>query len=210
MDIAWIGHAAFRLRGREAALVTDPCPSSTGFRLGRPQADIVTISTPDPAHIWFQGVAGDPVRLDAPGEYEIKNILVTGVACGGRNGEPPNTCFVLTIDDVIVAHLGDLRHEPDAAAMDELSRAQILLVPVGGRGHMDASRAARVVAALEPAIAIPMLYAVPEATVDLDGIEPFLKAMGTSAPGTLENHINVTAGGLPERPMVQVLTPRGD
>ena len=89
MDIARIGHAAFRLRGRDASVVMDPAPSSTGFRLNRPQADVVTVSNGAEAHSWITGVAGDPRSLTGPGEYEIKNVLVTGVPTPGptANGE---------------------------------------------------------------------------------------------------------------------------
>ena len=96
MDIAWIGHAAFRLRGRDAAVVLDPCPSSSGFRLGRPQADIVTVSNPAPEHSWVKGVGGDPKPLAAPGEFEIKNVLVTGVVTDppSESREDRNVAFV--------------------------------------------------------------------------------------------------------------------
>lgn len=221
MDIAWIGHAAFRLRGREAAVVLDPCPSSTGFRLGRPQADIVTISNPAPEHGWDQGVGGEPVRLDAPGEYEIHNVLITGVvtndhaAAAAADDEAPvrNVAFVITIDDVIVAHLGDLRGEPSPRAMEELSRADVLLVPVGGNGRLDAKTAVKVAGAIDPRLVIPMLHKVGSETASLDTVDKFLSAMGLSAEGggaPLDNHINVTRGGLGEHTAVQVLAPRGD
>ena len=224
MDIAWIGHAAFRLRGREAAVVLDPCPSSTGFRLGRPQADIVTISNPAPEHGWDKGVAGEPVRLDAPGEYEIHNVLITGVVTNDHAAtadEAPvrNVAFVVTIDDVIVAHLGDLRGEPSPRAMEELSRADVLLVPVGGNGRLDAKTAVKLAGAIDPRLVIPMLHKVGPETASLDTVDKFLSAMGLSATGggaaegggaPLDNHINVTRGGLGEHTAVQVLAPRGD
>ena len=228
MDIAWIGHAAFRLRGREAAVVLDPCPSSTGFRLGRPQADIVTVSNPAPEHSWGQGVAGEFVVLDAPGEYEIHNVLITGVVTDDHAPAPArNVAFVVTIDDVIVAHLGDMRGEPSPRAMEELSRADVLLVPVGGAGHLDAKTAVKVAGAIDPRLVIPMLHKVGPETAALDPVDTFLSAMGLStlspsgtsgtatpgdggAPAQLDNHINVTRAGLSEHTAVQVLAPRGD
>ncbi|MEE9277229.1 MAG: MBL fold metallo-hydrolase [Dehalococcoidia bacterium] len=214
MDIAWIGHAAFRLRGRDAAVVMDPCPSSTGFRLNRPQADIVTISTTAPAYAWSDGVAGKPIRLDAPGEYEIKNVLLTGVpAPAGGNGEgggQRTVAFVVEIDDVIVAHLGDMRVAPTANDLDELSRADVLLVPVGGHGHMDAQLAADVVATLEPKLVIPMLFKVGPETEVLDPVDPFLKAMSAAPPSEPDNHLNVTRSSLPGHTTVHVFAPRGE
>ena len=234
MDIAWIGHAAFRLRGREAAVVLDPCPSSTGFRLGRPQADIVTVSNPAPEHGWFAGVACERAQLDAPGEYEIQNVLITGVVTDDQAPAPArNVAFVVTIDDVIVAHLGDMRGEPSPRAMEELSRADVLLVPVGGNGHLDAKTAVKVAGAIDPRLVIPMLHKVGPETAALDPVDTFLSAMGLSttgrgakgagaattgtatpgdgdAPAQLDNHINVTRAGLSEHTAVQVLAPRGD
>ena len=216
MDVAWIGHAAFRLRGRDAAILLDPCPSSTGFRLGRPQADIVTISNPAPEHSWHQGVAADDVCLDAPGEYEIHNVLITGVVTdspapdGPPSGPKRNVAFVVTIDEIIIAHLGDLRAEPSTAALEELSRADVLLIPVGGNGHLDAKTAVQVVGSIDPRLVIPMLYKVGPERAKLDGVDAFLSAMGAAAPSESENHVNVTRAGLGEHTVVQVLAPRGD
>jgi L-ascorbate metabolism protein UlaG (beta-lactamase superfamily) len=44
MELIWLGHGCFRLRTREATIITDPCPRSTGYSIGRP-ADIVTVSS---------------------------------------------------------------------------------------------------------------------------------------------------------------------
>ncbi len=213
MDIAWIGHSAFRLRGRDAAVVMDPCPSSTGFRLNRPRAEIVTVSNAAPEFSWVQGVAGDPLQLDAPGEYEAKQVLVTGVRTPRpqrAGGDGYNTAFVITIDAVAVVHLGDLGALPTADEVEMLGQADVALVPIGGHGHLDAAAAAQVVSTLEPKLVIPMLYKAGPETELLDTVEPFLKEMGAQKPETLENHVNVTASGLPEHTTVQVLSPRGD
>ena len=264
MDIAWYGHAAFRLRGRDAAVVLDPCPSSTGFRLGRPTAEIVTISNPAPEHAWHAGVGGEPMCLDAPGEYEIHNLLIAAVATNpppaarvapattaGLDDEPSgdlpdddpddslddvtgddpasmpaasatqppaddstlgyhNVAFVITIDDLVVAHLGDLRREPCKEALEELSRADILLVPVGGNGGLDAKTAVKVVRSIDPRLVIPMHYKVGPETATLDGVDAFLSAMGADSPAELDNHLNVTAATLGEHTVVHVLSPRGD
>ena len=50
MDIVWLGHSCFRIRGREATVVMDPCPPTTGYNIGKPTGDIVTISHNHEAH----------------------------------------------------------------------------------------------------------------------------------------------------------------
>lgn len=212
MDIAWIGHAAFRLRGRDAAIVMDPAPGSTGFRLNRPQADIVTVSNDAPEHSWVEGVAGEYRCLDGPGEYEIRNVLVTGVDTPGPSTDADrrrNVSFVVTIDDVIVAHLGDMTAPPSGAALDELNRADVLLVPIGGHGHMTVDAATNVISLLEPKLVIPMLYKAGAETADLDPVDGFLRATGATLPDTPDNHINVTRRDLGEATAFVILSPRG-
>ena len=50
MEVTWLGHSCFRIKGKEAVIVTDPCPPSTGYSMGKVQADIVTISHAHPGH----------------------------------------------------------------------------------------------------------------------------------------------------------------
>ena len=50
MDIVWNGHACFRLRGRDATIVTDPYDRTTGFPALKLTADVVTISNTHPHH----------------------------------------------------------------------------------------------------------------------------------------------------------------
>ncbi len=210
MDIAWIGHAAFRLRGRAAAVVMDPTPSSTGFRLGRPQADVVTISNDAEAHSWVDGVGGDPRPLDGPGEYEVKNVLVTGVPTPGPSATRRNIAFIVTIDEIVVAHLGDISGPPSGDALEELNRADVLLIPIGGHGHMDVETATKIMGLLDAKLVIPMLYKTGSETAELDGIEAFLKATGATLPEEPENHINIASRDVPENTTIMVLSPRGE
>ena len=63
MELTWLGHSCFRLRGKDATLITDPPAPSTGYSLGRPTADIVTISHDHPGHNYVKAVSGDVRKL---------------------------------------------------------------------------------------------------------------------------------------------------
>ncbi len=216
MDIAWYGHAAFRLRGREAAVVMDPCSPETGFRINRPAADFVTVSRQlDAAHNWVEGVvlegAESHRRLDAPGEYEIKRVLATGVRTPAPEGTR-NVSFVVTIDEVIVAHLGDLQGMPERSALDELQRADVVLMPCGGGKHLSPESAASIAGVIAAPLVIPMLYQ-PESADDVEtGLEPlsaFLREMGLTVDPPSDNHISVTRSTIPSAPTVAPLLARG-
>ena len=208
MEIVWLGHSAFRIRSREAVLVTDPCPRSTGYNMARPTADIVTISHDHEHHCHVQGVAGSPKVVRGPGEYEVAGVLITGVLTyhdkskGSEQGK--NTAFVIETEELRLCHLGDLGHVPTPEQVEEMAGVDILLAPVGGGAALDAAGAAETVSLLEPKLVIPMHYATPASTAKLDPLDRFLKEMGASNV-TAQPRLSVNRSSLPAETHVVVL-----
>jgi L-ascorbate metabolism protein UlaG (beta-lactamase superfamily) len=209
MEIVWLGHSCFRLRAREAAVVTDPCPKSIGYNMGRPTADIVTVSHDHEAHNAVEGVAGSPRVVRGPGEYEIAGILITGIRTyhddqkGARQGL--NTTFIIEAESLRLCHLGDLGHQPTPEQVEAMGAVDILLVPVGGGNTLDAAAAAETVSLLEPKLVIPMHYATPATTLKLDPPDRFLKEMGASPELTAQPRLSVSHSSLPHETQVAVL-----
>ena len=207
MELTWIGHSCFRLRGRDATVITDPCPKGSGYPVGRASAEVVTISNTHPNHAAIDEVAGGPTVLDGPGEYEIQGVTVTGVRTNppraGQNGLH-NTSYIITIDDVTVCHLGDLANLPTAEQVELMKDANVLLVPVGGHCTISAPEAVEVVSQVEPKIVVPMHYATDVSTVELDGVDRFLREMGV-ANVEPQPRLNVTRSSLPDEPTVILL-----
>ena len=79
MDVTWLGHGCFRLRGRSAAVVTDPYPPSIGLKLQRLDGDLVTVSHEHENHNYTQ-VMRDAYEIRGPGEYEVAGVSVIGRA----------------------------------------------------------------------------------------------------------------------------------
>jgi L-ascorbate metabolism protein UlaG (beta-lactamase superfamily) len=184
LDVTWLGHGCFRLRGRNAAVVTDPYPPSIGLKLQRLDADLVTVSHEHANHNYTQAVR-DAYEIRGPGEYEVAGVSVIGFPTyhdaekGATHGR--NTVYLIEIDDVRVCHLGDLGHRLDDTDAETVSSVDVLLVPVGGRTAMNATQAAEMVRHLEPRYVIPMHYAIPGLTLELDPMDRFLKEMGLAA-----------------------------
>ena len=182
MEISWLGHSCFRVRGREATIVADPCPPSTGYTIGKPTANIVPVSHGHENPSFVKGIAGKPAILERPGEYEIHGAFMTGVRTyhDARKGavHGPNVSFVIEMEDVRVCHLGDLGHTPTPEQVEEMSGVGVLLIPVGGHTTIDAATAAEVVSIIEPAIVVPMHYRTADVHSELATIDRFLKEMG--------------------------------
>ncbi|HEY8475698.1 MAG TPA: MBL fold metallo-hydrolase [Chloroflexota bacterium] len=211
MEIVWLGHACFRLRGKEATVVTDPYAKSLGIGMPRVTADIVTVSHDDPHHNHVAGVAGSPKVVDGPGEYEIGGVAITGVRTyrdkqkGATRGK--NTSYLIHIDELKVCHLGDLGHLLSADQIDVLKEVDVLLLPVGGHCTIGASEAAEVISQLEPRIVIPMHYWVDGIAVPLDRLDKFLREMGIK-DAQPQPRLSVTASNLPDEPTTVVLEMR--
>ncbi|GAC1640895.1 MAG: MBL fold metallo-hydrolase [Candidatus Dormibacteraceae bacterium] len=184
MDVTWLGHGCFRLRGRSAAVVTDPFPPSIGLRLPKLDGDLVTVSHEHENHNYTQ-VMRDAYEIRGPGEYEVAGVSVIGVPTfhdaekGAKHGR--NTVYLIEIDDVRICHLGDLGHALDDAEAEAIASPDVLLVPVGGHTAINAAQAAEIVRQLEPRFVVPMHYRIPGLKLELDPLDRFLKEMAVTA-----------------------------
>ena len=208
MDISWLGHSCFRIRGRHATVITDPYPPNLGYSLGKPNSDVVTVSHHHSGHSYVQGVGGEPKLITGPGEYEISDILIIGVATfhdaegGGRGGK--NTVYLMEIDEVSVCHLGDLGHVLTAGQVEELGNVDVLLLPVGGVSTIDAPNATEVVRQLEPNVVIPMHYKTTALSRRLEPVDRFLKEMGVKEISA-QPKLSLTRSNLPVSPQIFLL-----
>ena len=167
MDITWLGHAATRVRTRAAAVVMDPYDRTFGGTMGRPDAHIITLSHQDPMRNGTAGVAptdGAPMVLDAPGEYEIRGVLIESIRASLRpvEGVEPellrSVLWHFEAEDLRIAHLGGLGTHPTKEQLDLLSDVDIVIVPIGLADTLGPADAAKVIRALEPTITIPVGY----------------------------------------------------
>jgi L-ascorbate metabolism protein UlaG (beta-lactamase superfamily) len=208
MEITWLGRSCMRIRAKEATVVTDPCDRSTGYSLGRPTADIVTVSHSDPAHAYVEGVAGSPRVIEGPGEFEISGASIVGVATfRGKEKTPEsgkNVAYVIELEDMRIGHLGGIGHVPTSDQIEAMGGVDVLMVPVGGGESLDAPPAAETISLLEPKLVIPMNYRTDVEKAKLDPLDRFLKEMGAKSP---EHHakVTITRSSLPEETQVLVI-----
>ena len=182
MDITWLGHSCFRIKGSQAIIITDPFPPDLGYTLGKQTANIITLSHQHPSHSYVKDIAGEPRIIKGPGEYEISGILIIGIATFHDNQRGQvrgkNTVYVMEIDGVSVCHLGDLGHVLSTEQVEEIGGVDVLFLPVGGGSTINAAIAAEVILQLEPNAVIPMHYKTPAIKRELDSVDVFLKEMG--------------------------------
>jgi L-ascorbate metabolism protein UlaG (beta-lactamase superfamily) len=215
MEISWLGHACFQLRGKNVTVITDPfspqqnsTSEDTVRLLSKINASIVTISHNHPGHNYVEGLGGSPRVVRGPGEYEISDVLITGIASyhdnkrGHDHGR--NTIYVIHMDDLVICHLGDLGHTLQEEQLEEVADADVLLLPIGGQHTINAAQAAEIISQVEPRIAIPMHYHA-ASEEGLDPLNKFCREMGVEAINP-QAKLSVTRANLPAETQIVVLT----
>jgi len=217
MIITWHGYSCFKIqeqsRDHEVALLTDPYSPEDGKKLSRAlAADIVTVSHDHPRHNNVAAVGGEPFVIDGPGEYEVKEMFVTGVGTyhdlveGKEKGR--NTIYYITVGGLHLLHLGDLKHALEEKHLEDLHNIDILFLPVGGGDVLNAKQAMEVVGQIEPRIIIPMHYKTAGLCPKCDTADPFLKAMGAGKVEALPK-LKIADKELPQEEMkVVILEPQ--
>jgi L-ascorbate metabolism protein UlaG (beta-lactamase superfamily) len=170
--IEWFGHSTFQITSSKGTrILTDP---HGAFDLPHPTLPqhIVTTSHQHGPHNSVEMALGNPVILHGltpSGEdwqkisTTIRDVSVYSVPAfhdksrGMQRGK--NAIFVFRVDDICIAHLGDLGHLLTPEQLKMLGKIDVLLVPVaGGYYTVTATEAQEVTKQVNPRIAIPMHF----------------------------------------------------
>lgn len=182
MDLQFFGANCLKVSSKKTTIVIDDNLVELGKSSVTKPGDlrIFTGSIPE-------GKLEGSLVIAQPGEYEVADISITGVAAQAHVDEPETmnaTMYRITIDDVRLAVVGHINPELSEAQLEALGVIDILVVPVGGNGFtLDAIGAQQVIKAVEPKVVIPTYYAdsslsYPVPVVSLDeavqalGMEP--------------------------------------
>jgi L-ascorbate metabolism protein UlaG (beta-lactamase superfamily) len=172
VTIEWMGHSTFQITSSKGTrILTDP---HGAFDLPHPTLPqhVVTTSHQHGPHNSVEMAPGTPVVLHGltpSGDNwqkistTIRDVSVYVVPAyhdksqGLQRGK--NAIFVFRVDDICIAHLGDLGHllTPDQLKM--MGRIDILLMPIaGGYFTVTPTEAKEVTKQVNPKIAIPMHF----------------------------------------------------
>jgi L-ascorbate metabolism protein UlaG (beta-lactamase superfamily) len=229
IKIEWYGHACFVLKlDNGYNIIIDPFD---GMPYTLPEMENVWLALATHSHFDHSNVSEVDAENTIVGEGEImkfdsksikgklnlkksgKEITIGGIGSfhdklqGKQRG--PNTIFVLKIDDMLIAHLGDLGHvlkEEQLEKMQETESIDVLFIPVGGHFTIDDVEATEVIKQLSPKLVFPMHYKtdILSEQFPIAGVDEFLK--GKSNVERMDsNAITVNKEELPDKTKIVVL-----
>ena len=187
MKITWFGHAAFSIEGVNSSgetvkIILDPYnyPACGGYLPIDEEADIVSISHHNERyHSDLSSIRGDYELIDAL-ELVGDSRTCRGVEFAAfevyetEDGEGPNSLVKFELEEVTVAHQGDLGHPLEGDALEFLRDIDVLLALAGGPPTIKVDDLADLVAKIRPPLVLPMHYKTPKVNLDLQPVEDFL------------------------------------
>ena len=187
MVIIFYGEGCFKLQSGDFVILTDPIDSKTGLTPPRFKADII-LKTLTPIPIDNQLI--NPVRnsisnganqstnqlIFGPGEYNIKNINVTGFLLTKESSEKFfKTIYLLEMEGIKLCFLGHLSEIPEPTILEHLEKIDILFVPAGGPPFLGQKLSVKIIKQLQPKIIVPCFFKIPSLKRPADKIELFLE-----------------------------------
>ena len=101
--------------------------------------------------------AGTPSEIIGAGEYEIAGTKVLGIQLSQEStAKEVRTIYVVSMDEIRLCFLGDLRNDLSEDTLDALGEVDILFVPSPSKDY-DGKKIAALVKQIEPHVIIPSM-----------------------------------------------------
>ena len=181
MIITYLGVEFFKVQFGDTIIAFNPISKDSKFKPTRFFADIALVSL---NHFDMNGTENlsyngkDPFVISGPGEYEVKDVFIKGFASKSSYGdkEKINTIYSITLENMNICFLGALSDTNLSSEVKEaLGDVDVLFVPVGDDGVLDATKADKLTVEIEPKIIIPMHFG--EVGIK-DALKKYLKEAG--------------------------------
>ncbi|MEK7114736.1 MAG: MBL fold metallo-hydrolase, partial [Patescibacteria group bacterium] len=114
--------------------------------------------------------------ISGPGEYNIKDVNITGFALPKESSEKfLKTVYLIKMEGINLCFLGHISETPEPAILEHLEEIDILFIPAGGEPFINQKSAAKTVKQTEPKIVIPSFYKIPGLKRTAGDISAFLE-----------------------------------
>ena len=212
VTIRWFGQSFFLITSSQGKRVAIDPFGDIGFPMPKLEAEVVAVTHEHKDHNNVGLIKGNPEILRGlaeegkkfnPVDRRLEDVRLYSVPAyhdneaGAQRGK--NAIFVLEIDDLRLAHLGDLGHRLLPEQLKKMGEIDILIVPVGGRFTVDAQEAGQVVNQLNPRVVIPIHFKTPNRP-QWPGDDEAAFLQGRANVKRLDSHtLKLSKAALPEK-----------
>lgn len=205
MELQYFGGNCVRITTKKASVVVDDNLADLGAK-SITKADDIVLNTNSNI---IKTAMSDHLTIAQPGEYEVSNTSIQGVAArahmdaGGTNA----TIFKIQAEDIRIAIIGHIYPELTDDELEAIGTVDVLIIPIGGGGYtLDAVGALKVIKGVEPKIVIPTFYADDKLTYEVppQELQVALKELAME-PTETTTKLKIKHADLPEAMQLIVL-----
>ena len=186
MIITYHGADFFKVTFGDMTLAVNPISKDSKIKSSRFGADIALVSVNDPEHNGADAVSRTekaPLVITGPGEYEVSGIFIKGFLSKTTDGRL-NTIYTVNMEGMNLCFLGSFGEDTlPATAKEATEDVDIVFVPIGGDGALDAHKAEKIANQFEPNVIIPAHF---EGLGDANALKTFLKEAGSESVKPVE------------------------
>ena len=205
MELQYYGANCIRLSTKKATVVIDDNLATLGVKAQTKPGDIALFT-----NVHDKPAVETKIILDKPGEYEVADISIQGIAARAHMDEANQksaTIYKLVLDDVRIAVVGHVHPDLSSSQLEALSTIDVLIIPVGGNGYtLDPIGALKLIKEIEPKLIIPthyddkaLKYEVPQQPLD-----EAIKGLSMEAPEAVSK-LKIKSGELGETTRLVIL-----
>lgn len=180
-DLEYKGGNGITITTKKSSLVVDPKLSLVGLKDLKVK-DQIALAT---EHRFRVADTDAQVVIDGPGEYEVGDFTIRGIAATRHIDTPDQeklaTVYRVECSEVRLAILGNIDAKLSEEQYEQIGVVDILVLPVGGGGYtLDATSAAAIVRAIEPKVVVPVHYAGGGLSYEVpqDSLDTFVSELG--------------------------------
>lgn len=173
MEFKYYGGNCLKIQTKNAAVVIDDNLAKLAKKNITKPTDIFVITSKDLPNDDLQA----EFQVNIPGEYEIRNVSIKGIAARAHMDTDENKSAViykLIIEDIKIGVIGHIHPDLSDYQLEALGMVDVLIIPIGGGGYtLDGVGALKLIKKIEPHIVIPthfadkeLKYEVPQADLD--------------------------------------------
>lgn len=178
MIITYHGVDFFKVSFGDITIAVNPISKDSKLKSTRFGSDITLVSLNSPEHNGVDVTSrGDKESflVRGPGEYEVSGVFIKGFLSKSKYGgeEKINTIYTVSLEGITLCFLGAIGStELSSEAKEAMEEVDILFVPIGGDGVLDATVAHKLAVQFEPKLIIPSHFD------DSSVLKKFLKEAG--------------------------------
>lgn len=183
MEIEYKGANCIVITTKKTSVVVDPKLSKLGTKDIFAKNSVVVATQSD-----FVASSEDSVVIDRPGEYEVRDVSVKGIAAErmiDHDKSQQATMYRIKIGEIVFAVVGHVAVPLSEEQLEALGVVDIAFIPVGGNGYTaDSAQAVGLVKQIAPKVVVPTHYADKSLNYEVPQMELELFTKELGAPQT--------------------------